>query len=290
MTGAAIGRDYNHLWDKHDQNPRLLAARPMSSISPEAGARAGLLETTATRRWTIVGLLFTASLINYFDRATISFALPLISKELQLGPESKGLLLSAFFWSYTLMQIPMGLLADRVNLRWLYAGSFTLWSIAQGLIGFSDRPGLADRAARPARPRGVDLPAGRLEDRQPAVPAGAARAAERPVRRRHPHRAGHRGRAGAVDAGPLRLARQLLAGRLRGAALADARGSWPRRRSCARRARPRRRGRRSPWPPGPGARSPTATCWGSASGSSASTTTGTSWSTGCRTTWSPRAA
>ena len=96
-----------------------------------------MLETTNSRRWAIVGMLFTASLINYFDRATISFALPLISKELSLGPESKGVLLSAFFWSYTLMQIPMGLLADRVNLRWLYAGAFTIWSLAQGLIGFS---------------------------------------------------------------------------------------------------------------------------------------------------------
>src|SRR3954447_18226104 len=89
------------------------------------------------RRWAIVGLLFTASLINYFDRATISFALPLISKELHLGPESKGLLLSSFFWSYMLMQIPMGMLADRLNLRWLYAAAFTLWSVAQGLIGIS---------------------------------------------------------------------------------------------------------------------------------------------------------
>ena len=53
-------------------------------------------------------------------------------KELHLGPEAKGVLLSAFFWSYALMQIPMGVLADRVNLRWLYAVSFTLWSISQG--------------------------------------------------------------------------------------------------------------------------------------------------------------
>jgi MFS family permease len=35
------------------------------------------------------------------------------------------------------MQIPMGVLADRVNLRWLYAGAFTLWSISQGLIGLA---------------------------------------------------------------------------------------------------------------------------------------------------------
>jgi MFS transporter, ACS family, D-galactonate transporter len=94
-------------------------------------------QVTNRRRWTIVGLLFVASLINYFDRATIAFALPLISRDLQLGPEAKGVLLSAFFWSYALMQIPMGVLADRVNLRWLYAAAFTLWSVSQGLVGFA---------------------------------------------------------------------------------------------------------------------------------------------------------
>ena len=47
------------------------------------------------------------------------------------------MLLSAFFWSYALMQIPMGVLADRVNLRWLYAVAFALWSVSQGLIGLA---------------------------------------------------------------------------------------------------------------------------------------------------------
>src|SRR5436190_22196649 len=95
------------------------------------------LGVTNARRWTIVGLLFTASLINYFDRATISFALPLISKELQLGPMEKGKLLSAFFFSYALMQIPVGWCADRLNLRWLYAWAFAVWTIAQGLMGLA---------------------------------------------------------------------------------------------------------------------------------------------------------
>ena len=89
------------------------------------------------RRWAIVGLLFTASLINYLDRAAISFALPLISKDFHLLPETKGLLLSSFFWSYALMQIPIGWCADRLNLRWLYAGAFALWSLAQGLTGLA---------------------------------------------------------------------------------------------------------------------------------------------------------
>src|SRR3989440_5021969 len=95
------------------------------------------LGVTNARRWTIVGLLFAASLINYFDRATVSFALPLIATDLHLGPNEKGTLLSAFFWSYALMQIPMGIFADRFNLRWLYAGAFVLWSVAQGLTGFT---------------------------------------------------------------------------------------------------------------------------------------------------------
>src|SRR5207237_5431262 len=89
------------------------------------------------RRWSIVGLLFAASLINYLDRAAISFALPLISREFHLTSESKGLLLSSFFWSYAIMQIPIGWCADRFNLRWLYAGAFALWSFAQGLTGFA---------------------------------------------------------------------------------------------------------------------------------------------------------
>src|SRR5213078_2316145 len=96
-----------------------------------------LANVSSRHRWTIVGLLFTASLINYLDRAAISFALPLISKDFHLTSTTKGLLLSSFFWSYALMQIPIGWCADRLNLRWLYAGAFAIWSLAQGLTGLA---------------------------------------------------------------------------------------------------------------------------------------------------------
>ncbi|MEO8429798.1 MAG: MFS transporter, partial [Verrucomicrobiota bacterium] len=92
---------------------------------------------TNARRWTIVWLLFAASLINYFDRQTLSFALPLLAKDFHLDQVQQGFLLSAFFWTYTPLQIPMGLCVDRFNLRWLYAGAFALWSLAQGLTGFA---------------------------------------------------------------------------------------------------------------------------------------------------------
>src|SRR5437773_4196426 len=100
--------------------------------------RMDLANVSRGRRWAIVFLLFTASLINYLDRAAISFALPLISRDFHLLPTTKGLLLSSFFWSYALMQVPIGWCADRLNLRWLYAGAFALWSLAQGLTGLAE--------------------------------------------------------------------------------------------------------------------------------------------------------
>ena len=106
----------------------------MQSLKPSAPTEAAL---SNARRWTIVTLLFVASLINYLDRATISVALPQIAHDLVLSPVVKGVLLSAFFWSYALMQVPIGWCVDRFNLRWLYAGSFALWSFACGLTGLA---------------------------------------------------------------------------------------------------------------------------------------------------------
>jgi predicted MFS family arabinose efflux permease len=61
----------------------------------------------------------------------------LIALDFALGPTVKGMVLSSFFWCYTLAQIPMGVLVDRGNLRWLFAGAFAVWSVACGLTGFA---------------------------------------------------------------------------------------------------------------------------------------------------------
>ena len=98
------------------------------------------LDTTRTfsaaRAWTVAGLLFASGFLNYLDRAILSVALPVIAADLHLGPAAKGVLLSAFFWSYAVMQLPMGWAADRYRLRWLYAGCFTLWSLSCGFTGY----------------------------------------------------------------------------------------------------------------------------------------------------------
>jgi MFS family permease len=110
-------------------NPANQGARKIDS------AGAGLSCLSNARRWSLVSLLTLAALINYLDRATLSVALPQICTELSLDPTAKGLLLSAFFWSYALLQVPAGWLADRGNLRWIYAGAFGLWSVACALTG-----------------------------------------------------------------------------------------------------------------------------------------------------------
>src|SRR5882762_4105233 len=107
-----------------------MTTKDASAVVPDSGS--AVIAVSNARRWTIVWLLFAASLINYFDRQTLSYALPILATDFHLSPRQQGLLQSAFFWSYALMQMPMGLCVDRFNLRWVYAGTFALWSLAQG--------------------------------------------------------------------------------------------------------------------------------------------------------------
>ncbi|MEN3266574.1 MFS transporter [Pseudonocardia sp.] len=71
--------------------------------------------------------------LNYVDRGSISVALPLITQQLHISKEATGIALSAFFWSYALMQIPGGWLVDKLKPRIMVAASVTGWGIAQAL-------------------------------------------------------------------------------------------------------------------------------------------------------------
>jgi MFS family permease len=93
--------------------------------------------TTPRGRWTLVTLIATASFINYLDRGSLAVALPVISKDLHLDPVQQGTALSAFFWTYTAMQIPMGRIVDRYNIKVVYALCFGLWSIASAATGLA---------------------------------------------------------------------------------------------------------------------------------------------------------
>ena len=77
-----------------------------------------------------LALLAVCVLINYVDRGNLSLAAPLLAKELALSASQLGLLLAAFFWSYTAMQFVAGWLVDRFEVNFVIAAGFLLWSLA----------------------------------------------------------------------------------------------------------------------------------------------------------------
>ena len=88
-------------------------------------------------RWAVVGLLWLAVLINYIDRGALSIVAVPLMKEFGLSPSQMGTLLSSFFWTYSIMQIPAGWVVDRYGLKWTYAGAFLVWSLASAATGFA---------------------------------------------------------------------------------------------------------------------------------------------------------
>jgi MFS family permease len=80
-------------------------------------------------------LLVIALLINYVDRGNLALATPLLKIEWGMTASQLGLLLSAFFWTYTALQFVMGLFVDRWGANRMMALGFLAWSLATVLTG-----------------------------------------------------------------------------------------------------------------------------------------------------------
>src|SRR5437764_12440971 len=93
------------------------------------------LEETIMRkmRWVVIFLAFLAIAINYIDRANLAVAAPQIEKALGIGPAEMGFILSGFFWSYALMQMPFGWFVDRVGARIALPLAVGWWSVFTAL-------------------------------------------------------------------------------------------------------------------------------------------------------------
>src|SRR5689334_12828508 len=86
-------------------------------------------------RYWMLALLFINIVINYLDRTNLSVAAPELAKDLGLTSVERGYILSAFGWTYAALQIPGGILADRVKPRLLYAVCLASWSVTTMLQG-----------------------------------------------------------------------------------------------------------------------------------------------------------
>src|SRR6516165_2713453 len=80
-------------------------------------------------RWTMIILCCLANTINYIDRANLAVAAPIMQREFGFDSATIGVILSGFFWTYAVMQLPFGWFADRVGARIALAVAVVWWSI-----------------------------------------------------------------------------------------------------------------------------------------------------------------
>jgi ACS family D-galactonate transporter-like MFS transporter len=85
----------------------------------------------------MVFMAFSATTINYIDRANLAVASEFIKKDLNLTDSQTGYLLGAFFWTYAAFQLPSGWFIDRVGARVAYAVAVVWWSFFTAIAYFA---------------------------------------------------------------------------------------------------------------------------------------------------------
>jgi MFS transporter, ACS family, hexuronate transporter len=97
---------------------------------------------SARWRWGLCWLMFVSTALTYMDRQAITVIDSPIKAEFQINNQDFGWVLAAFSLTYALFQVPAGYLADRCNVRWLYALAVAWWSIAAAALAFAPTLGV----------------------------------------------------------------------------------------------------------------------------------------------------
>jgi MFS family permease len=82
------------------------------------------------RRWRIAFLVGIGVLVNYFDRVNLSVAHAALITSFAISNITFGYLSAAYNWTYTLCQLPVGVLLDRFGVRRVGRISSFIWSVA----------------------------------------------------------------------------------------------------------------------------------------------------------------
>lgn len=89
--------------------------------------------------WILVALLWVVALLNYMDRQMLSTMKPSMMidiAELQ-SATNFGRLMAIFLWIYGFMSPVSGMIADRLNRKWLIVGSLFVWSAVTFSMGYA---------------------------------------------------------------------------------------------------------------------------------------------------------
>ncbi len=90
-----------------------------------------------TKRWTLLALLTSLSVITYLDRVCIGLAGSNIQADLAISPRQWGWILGVFSLSYGLFEIPTGALGDRFGQRGVLTRIVAWWSSFTILTGMA---------------------------------------------------------------------------------------------------------------------------------------------------------
>lgn len=94
---------------------------------------------TGRYAWFVVGLLWGVALLNYMDRQMIATMRPAMQVDIGELREAAnfGRLMGVFLYIYGAMSVFSGMVADRVNRKWLIVGSLFVWSAVTFAMGFA---------------------------------------------------------------------------------------------------------------------------------------------------------
>lgn len=93
------------------------------------------------RRWVVATFVMIITAIAYVDRVNLSVAAPVLTKEFGTNAAVMGVLLSSFTWTYTLLNLPAGMLVDRVRIRILYSLALLVWAVSSVLTALVNSVG-----------------------------------------------------------------------------------------------------------------------------------------------------
>jgi ACS family hexuronate transporter-like MFS transporter len=97
-----------------------------------------MIRNNESARWVMIGLGFTATLINYLDRQTLSVVAPVLIDHYHMSATNYSWILFAFMSAYTVMNAVWGPIIDRLGTRVGYALATAAWSaaaVAHAFIG-----------------------------------------------------------------------------------------------------------------------------------------------------------
>ena len=90
-------------------------------------------------RWWVLGTLFLATFLNYFDRQTLGTAIDPIAEEFGLNNIQRGSLLAAFIFSYAFTHLFIGFIIDRIKNVCLFFPIMLIgWSFSTMLVGVAN--------------------------------------------------------------------------------------------------------------------------------------------------------